>query len=365
MLAVGLSTSAVYLQNTQQAVATAAAAGQVHTDVVATSPTGFTAAASAEVTQALRAVPGVVAASPVVASAGYVETPRPTGVAAQWTPGPARHAVRLQGLDAVTGAGILGPRVRSGDLSALHGDTVALSLSAVRSSGYRIGDRVPLRLGDGSPVVLRLVAVVADVPGADGPSAYLPVDLAAAHSTTGVQAIALSTDPTAATAAAAGIARAVARLADDHPGLTVSAGATGPQTPGTTVNTWAGYLLAVLVTGYALVALVNSAVLTGLSRRRELLSTRLLGARRGALALLVILQSTVLVVAGLLLGLLVAAATLVPFALSTTSRVLPAGSPAVFLLVLAVVAVLSTGAGLLPALGVLRRRPAAVAARLG
>ena len=368
VLAVGLSTSAVYLQNTSQEASATSAAAQLRADALVTSPTGFAAGVGGEVAQALRAVPGVVAASPVVSSAGYVETPRPTGVAAQWTPGPARQAVAVQGLDGVDGAGVLGPEVLDGDLADLRGDTVALSASAVSSSGYRLGGSVPVRLGDGALEALRLVAVVADVPWAAGPSAYVAADLAAAHTTAGVQAVAVSTDPATGTAA---LARAVAALAADHPGLALSGrggaasgGAGAGEASASAVNTWASYLLAALVTGYALVALVNSAVLTGLSRRRELLSTRLLGAGRGALALLVVLQSAVLVAVGAVLGVLVAAATLVPFAWSATSRVLPAGSPALFLLVLAGVAVLSLGAGLLPTLGVLRRRPATVAARL-
>ena len=50
---------------------------------------------------------------------------------------------------------VLNLDVRSGALDRLHGETVALGAERARTAHIRVGDRVPLALGDGTRVRLR------------------------------------------------------------------------------------------------------------------------------------------------------------------------------------------------------------------
>lgn len=84
---------------------------------------------------------------------------------------------------AVPSAGdTLRPRVETGSLAGLTGDTVAVSSAVADARGWRVGDRVPMRLDDGTEARPRLVAITEGPGGYDLlPAVLLPSDRVAGH----------------------------------------------------------------------------------------------------------------------------------------------------------------------------------------
>ena len=69
----------------------------------------------------------------------------------------------------------------SGSLGALHGDTIALGRHLADAAGARVGDRVAVMLGDGTPAHATVVAIYSrDLAFGD---ALLAPELAAGHQT--------------------------------------------------------------------------------------------------------------------------------------------------------------------------------------
>ncbi|MFJ3801591.1 ABC transporter permease [Streptomyces sp. NPDC090088] len=350
MLATGMATALIYLQTTQNQGAQQAFEENLRADLVLTSVTGGVPASLAA---RLDKEPGVAAASAYVPSSGFLE-PSKAALAAYDGKGrkPKGTPVQITGVSA-TGIGrTTAIRAVSGSLSDLTGDTVALPESS--AGGHRIGERIPMRLGDGTKVEPRLVATVGDQRGYG--AALMPAATVAAHTTDG-------TVPQILVAADAG--SDTARLATELTGSTaplpglraadradlVSASAEQNDT-----QTWVAYLLVALVVGYAAIALVNSLVMATGERRREFTLQRLVGATRGQVMRMMTVEALLTALAGLGLGMLVAVATLVPLSQAVLARSTPAGPPSILLAVLAAALVLTVGTTLLTARLALRTR---------
>lgn len=124
-------------------------------------------------------------------------------------------------------------------------------------------------------------------------------------------------------------------------------------------QTWVAYLLVAMVVGYAVIALVNTLVMATAERRREFTLQRLIGATRAQVMRMMTVEALLTAFAGIALGLLVAAATLVPLSYAVLDRALPAGPPSIVITVVAFALVLTLGATLLSARMALRTRPSA------
>ncbi|WP_206784422.1 ABC transporter permease [Amycolatopsis sp. MtRt-6] len=319
MLAVGIATANIYLQTTQEAVSNQAYTEDLRADAVVGSPSGLDPAVLGRV----RALPEVAGASEYVTSTVFVEQPFDSG-----------------GDD--DGRPALG-------VSELTGNAVEVPSTL----GHRVGDTLALRLGDGTPVAVRVTAVVDQRPGFE--KLVLPAELLAPHTTLGLA-------PQLLVRAAPGVdsATLTARLREATAGLPVFVGDRGTliaaHAKGNEVGAWVNYLLVGMIIAYTVISVVNTLVTATVRRRREFGVQRLSGFTRGQVLRMAGVEGGLIATIAVLLGTLVAAGSIVPFCLVVTGSPLPSGPVTIYLAVLAIAVVLSLGAILVPAWAATRGR---------
>ncbi|WP_329578761.1 FtsX-like permease family protein [Kitasatospora sp. NBC_01250] len=245
--------------------------------------------------------------------------------------------------------------VRDGSLSGLAGgtDTVAVDASVADTMKVKVGDRLPLQLGDGTPVRPTVVAVYQRGLGLG--ALVLPRAALAGHVGTGYDSQVLVHDAPGADRAA--VAAALARLGDGAP-LTVTdaAGYAAASDRDQELNTWANTVMAGVLGGFAAVAAANTLVMTVLDRRREVGLLRLSGTTRRQVRGMFRWEALLVATTGLLLGGAIAWVTLVPVARGLTDSA-PYVSPALVLPVAAGVVLLALAATALPGRALLREKP--------
>jgi putative ABC transport system permease protein len=323
MLATGLAISLIYLQTTQNVGAGRAFQDNLRADLVVTSSTG---GLPLSVVETVARQPGVAASSADVPSSGFLQPTEAQlssydGKGAQ----PKGKAVQIQGVSAQGIGATTSIRALSGSLTDLSGNTVVLPESLASGDGYKIGDRVPMRLGDGTDASPTLVATTGEQRGYA--AVLLPASVVVAHTTQGLV-------PQVLVKAAAGtdlgkLTRDLAALDSSQPGLRVTerAAVLDAQQTENDTQTWVAYLLVAMVIGYAVIALINTLVLATAERRREFTLQRLVGATRSQVMRMMTVEALLTALAGIFLGLLVAAATLVPLSMAVLGSPFPAGPP--------------------------------------
>ncbi|MEV0090276.1 FtsX-like permease family protein [Streptomyces sp. NPDC050738] len=333
MLASGVATANLYLQTTQTAVTEKAFTADLHADAVLTSAAGTVAPGLAE---RVRALPGVAAAGAYVASTGFIEKPDGRGAET------GEDGLPLRGVDA------RGTGLTSADTSQLRGNTVVLP----RDTGHRVGEDITLRLGDNSTAQVRVVGTY------DGEAALLPVALLAPHTTGALPQQILVRAKTGAD-----IRPELRRLAAEQPGLQAADrdALISANAEDTATQAWINYLMVGMIVAYTAIAVVNSLVTAVRGRRREFGLQRLSGATSGQILRMVTIESLVVATIGILLGMVAAASTLVPFAHVAADSLLPSGPVWILAGVVASALVLALGASLVPAWRVLRERPVVAA----
>jgi putative ABC transport system permease protein len=298
----------------------------------------------------LRALPGVEAATSVL----------PTKVGALY------REFDGQSFDFLPAVGI-SPRgidrtldldVREGSVAALPADGVAVSVDRARSLGVGVGDPVRLWLGDGELTTLRVVATYASYLGFG--EFVLPRDAVVAHVSVPMDARMLVSYADGADAAA--LDAELAALAEHTPGLNVVERATmqAADAEQARVNSWVNYLMVGVLLAFIAVAAVNSLVMATGERSRELALLRLVGATPRQVTRMIRGEALAVIGFGMLLGLAIAAATLVPFSLAIAETTVPSLPWQVLAGVLAGATVLGLGASELPARNVLRYDPVEV-----
>lgn len=333
MLATGLTTALLYMQTSQQAATGQAYARYLRADLVVSGgagglPLSLGAAASR--------LPGVAAASPLVTSEGFFDVP----------PSSDPHtvdAIPLEGLDGADAGQVTGYPVTAGSLRQLNGDSVAIS-SGYRAPGRDLGDTVSLRFGDNATLRLKIVAVITTPRGY--PTLLLPADLLAAHTTTGLASqVLIATTRHADTAALQNDLRDLAPGAEVTDRAATLAAFSAQQQTGA----WVSYLLIAAVIAYATVSLVSSTVAATRQRRPQLRMLGLIGADRGQVARTVTIEAIMVSLAGVVLGTVVALATLLPFDSALGTPGLPAGSIWIYLTATASAAVITVSTARLSA----------------
>lgn len=342
MLATGMATANIYLQTTTVAVANEAFVDSLRADLVL----------SGDITPGLvdevRAVPGVRAASEFATSVVFVDKPYDSSQSEDGWP--------VQGVSGSAAAQTTAVHPTSGSLTNMTGNTIALPTSQATAMDRGIGDTITMRMGDGAKVTVRIVALYQAREGFE--TLLMPASLVAAHTTSGLpsQIVVRADDP-------ATVAPALTRLAAEHPGLavvdrdTLVSGYAKDQE----IGAWINYLMAGMIIAYTAISVVNSLVMSTSARRREFGLQRLTGATRGQILRMMTVEAGMTTVIGVLLGTVVAFATLVPFTLVTDGSLLPHGPPIIYLAVTAAAAVLTFGATLLSTGIGLRTRPAEAA----
>ncbi|WP_442815399.1 ABC transporter permease [Streptomyces sp. NBC_01324] len=313
------------------------ASDALRADLVVTGPA---AGIPSGVADAVRGVPGVSAATGLLRSS-VVLAHRETG-------DPELDRYPVLGVTADQLSGTLDARVTAGDPARLTGrGTVAVGRDRADELGAGVGDTVRLRLGDGARVRLRVVAVYERSLGLG--EFMLPREALAAHVSAPRDRQVLVRSKDGAGDAASAVRRALAPYA----GLDVRPAAADDVriSPSSSDQDDALTVIGVgVIGGFALLAVVSTLTLITVGRRPEFRLLRLVGAGRGQLLRMRVLETALVTVAGLAVGTAVAAIPLLAFALTATGS-LPYLPPVRFG-VLALAVTLAAAAGtVLPGAG--------------
>ncbi len=326
MLATGLATALLYMQTSQQAATEQAYAQQLRANLVISSPAGgLPLGLAAQVSR----LPGVVA-SPLVTSNGFLNLPPATWAAAG---GP--NPTQLLGLDGATASRVAKYQVTSGSLARLSGDAIAIPASWAKP-GQEVGDTLLLRFGDNTVMQLRIVALFTAQRGY--PLLLLPAALLAPHTTSGLaDQVLVSTAPnTDLTSIKHALSRMAADIQVSSRSETLAAFSAQDQT-----SAWIYYMFIAAVVAYVTVYLTSSTVAATTRRRPQLHMLRQIGASGSQVVLAMTIEGALVAATGIVLGTLVALATLLPFDNAIGAPGLPAGSPLIYLTVTALAGALT------------------------
>ncbi|MCS0603074.1 FtsX-like permease family protein [Streptomyces sp. LP11] len=330
VLLIGIATGTLYMQSTEDHVSRSSYDRNILADYVLDSTTGGFAPG---VVDRVRATDGVRAASELVTSRGLVD--RPDGAADVDLRGVSADGVR-QSLDLPTVAG---------SLTALRGDTVALSDKKAGEYGVKVGDRLPMHLGDGTAVHPVVVALYQDNPKQE--YLTLPAATLAPHTGDGLpHQILVRTEP----GAGAGVHDRLAALAARVPGteLDVSSSLAGRNNQIQQILASANYTIVAMIVGYAAITVVNTLVSVTRKRRAEFGLQRLTGATRRQVLGMLTVEGVLIAIVATVLGTLASATTIVPYSLVKTDSYLPDGSAGIYLAIVGGSLLLVFGATLLP-----------------
>ncbi|WP_413754104.1 ABC transporter permease [Streptomyces sp. R-74717] len=341
ILLTGIATGTLYMQQIEDASNRSAHTGILRADNVLTSETGGLAPGTLD---RVRQVQGVGAASDYVTSTGFVQSPEDAEQTSDGWP--------LQG---VSDAKNLSVQAAAGSFAGLRGNSVALPVEHAASLGRGVGDSLTLRLGDGTPVKVKVAATYR----AEGDAAalLLPAQLLAAHTTDGAASQILvrhaaGSDSTEVTAA-------LSALVKDQPGVKVTdsaalvAGRTEGQQQLATIN----YLVVGMIVGYTAISVVNTLIAATGRRRREFGLQQLTGFTRRQIMTMMSVESVLTAVVGVLLGTVAAAVTLFPYSVAKLDRVVPSVPVWIYLAVVTGAVVITFTATLLPTWRATRIRP--------
>jgi putative ABC transport system permease protein len=242
--------------------------------------------------------------------------------------------------------------VTAGSLADLHGDTIALGARRADAVHARIGDRVPVTLGDGTRSRATVVAIYRRALAFG--DALLAPELVAGHRTSPMLATVLVD-----TAEPAAVARRLQALAPRYPGLRVSdrASLATATDADRETNRWLGPLFVGIIFGFTSIAVVNTLMMIALQRGRELGLLRLVGGTPGQVRSMARWEAGLIIAIGLGLGLAIAATALLPLSHALTGGLRPYVPPGQLALILGVSALLALVALALPTRRVLRSRP--------
>src|SRR3954462_15840857 len=208
--------------------------------------------------------------------------------------------------------------VTAGSLARLHGDTIALGHARANAAHAHVGDRVPIMLGDGTRTHATVVAIYTR--SLRFGDALLAPELAAGHQTSPLLGtILVQTGETAA------VAPRLRALASRYPGLRVSDRASLATATDSDLeaNRWLGPLFVVIIFAFTSIAVVNTLMMIGLQRARELGLLRLVGGTPGQVRSMARWESALIIVIGLGVGLAIAAAALLPLSNALTGSISP------------------------------------------
>jgi putative ABC transport system permease protein len=340
ILALGLVGTVAFAQTTQGHAAMRQARAGLLADRVLVAEAGV----PREVAETVRALPGVTAAT-AVARTGVIAEYRELGDA----------MVQTFGAQGVTPAGLghtMDLGVRAGSLEDLREGTVAVSQLAAETIGATLGERIRLRLGDGTPITPRVVAIYQR--GLGFGHFTFPHATLRGH----------VTDPLDETVLVRLADRAdlgeLARLSGRYPGLLVldRAGFQAAQATEQAQDTWVNLLLLGVLLCYVAVAVANTLVMDVSQRARELALLRLVGTTRRQVLGMLRWEGVIVFLTGSVIGAVIAALTLAALSLGLTDDPVPYVPPLAGAALLAGAAALSMTAILLPGRLVLRTNPA-------
>ncbi|MEU8571663.1 FtsX-like permease family protein [Streptomyces pathocidini] len=295
VLAMAFASTLVFMHTSESHAAAEQLREGLTADHVVTHPGGLPADAAGRAAR----TPGVDAAvgllsTQVLVPAGSGGDRWLQGAAAQGISGSGAELAKVQDLD-----------VREGSLDRLGKDRIAIDETLARSAGVTTGDRIELHLPDGTKARPEVVAVYGRGLGL----AQVTMDRAslAPHVTSAFDSTLL---------VRGGDARALRPLGE----VTDRSGYAAARNVDRELNAWANYVMAAVLGGFAATAAVNTLVMTVLDRRRELGTLRLIGSTRRQVMGMIRWEGLLVSAAGVVLGSVIAAATLIPMTRGLTGQ---------------------------------------------
>lgn len=302
VLAMAFASTLVFLHTSEDHATAGQRSAGIVADHVVSAPVGLPADATARA----GSVRGVAAAVGVLRTGVLV--PRGSGdgawmasESAQGVSGTGRALAAVQDLD-----------VRTGSLDELGRGTAAVDAGVASAVGVKVGDRLRLRLPDGSAAAPKVVAIYGR--GLGLARITLPRAALASHVTSAFDSHVLVRDAEGADPAA--VAAALGPLGE----VAGPGGYAAARDEEGELNAWANAVMAAVLGGFAAVAAANTLVMTVLDRRRELGMLRLIGSTRRQVLGMVRWEALLVVVAGVALGTAIALATLVPMTRGLTGE---------------------------------------------
>ncbi len=347
-LALGTAMALMQLSmlNTVEVTAKEQAATGVVSDYVVTSGT---TGLSTDLAEKVRAVDGVGTVTPVARSQvliTYVEIDKPVS-----------NPFSAQGLEPRDLDRTLDPDVREGSLDELRGDTVALSRIAADTARLDVGDTADVDLGDGTRKELKVVALYGK--GLGFGDVTLPHGMLTEHTANQQDTALLVTGEDGGGGAGGKVESGLADLADGTPGLVVQSpeefGAVeqGEFTQQSSTSLIANALLIL----YVLIAVVNTLVMATTGRSREFGMLRLIGTSKQQTRRMMFLESWVVILTAVVVGIALAIPPAVGAALGTTGQPIPYVEPLAWSGIVVFVALLGWLSISLPTRSALRGRP--------
>ncbi|MEU8702782.1 FtsX-like permease family protein [Streptomyces sp. NPDC048680] len=334
VLAMAFSSTLVFMHTSEDRAIEHQQRDGITADHIVSAPAGL----ASDATERAATTPGVSTAvgllrTSVLVPAGSGGDRWLENAPAQGVIGSGRELAEVQDLD-----------VRTGSLDALAPGTVAIGTTLADSVGLRTGDRLALRLPDGTEASPRIVAVYGR--GLGTGLVTLPATDLRGHVTSPYASDVL----VRATPAAAERLAALGTVTD-------ASGYATAQSRDRELNAWANTVMAAVLGGFAAVAAVNTLVMTVLDRRRELTMLRLVGSTRRQVMGMIRWEALLVTVAGAALGTAIALATLTPMMRGLTGES-PYIPPVLYGSFLAATVGLGLTAALVPARAALSRAAA-------
>ncbi|MCS7481021.1 ABC transporter permease [Umezawaea endophytica] len=348
MLATGLATALIYLQTTS-AGGGSSFADDLTADAAITSQTG---GVPLDVVSRIKGREGVGAVSALVDSTVIFRSGEDADDSAT--------ALGVNG-DGVQGT--LGINPTSGTFADLTGTTVALTTERADRMRHALGDSVQLKMGDGANVDAKLVALYE---GSGEETLLLPADLVAKHTTTGLasQILVGAADGTSEASLVGALQGLISSDQDLRVGDRASLISSGGGGGGEQTGAWVNYLLVGMILAYTVISLVNTLVIATGERRREFALQRLIGATHGQILRMVGVEAVLIALGGIILGALVSAMTLIPFAYAVYDSPWPSGPLWIYLAVIGGASGLTLLSTVLSTTYVLRTPPVEAAATI-
>ncbi|MGW6157488.1 ABC transporter permease [Streptomyces sp. NPDC055144] len=330
VLAMAFSSVLVFMHTSEDRVASDQQKAGITADHIVTADAGL---APDAVRQAAH-TPGVTSAvgllrTSVLVPAGSGGDRRLESASAQGVTGTARDLARVQDLD-----------VQDGTLTLRPGQ-IALDANLARTARVSVGDRLEIRLPDGTEAAPEVAATYGRGLGLS--QVTLPGADLAGHVTTSFDTELWTKGGTPTPDSLAPLGTALDR--GDY---------TTAQSLDRELNAWANTVMAAVLGGFAAVAAVNTLVMTVLDRRRELGTLRLIGSTHRQVMRMIRWEALLVALAGIGLGTGIAVATLVPMMNGLTGQS-PYIPPLVYGSFAGSVLVLGLAATALPARAALRR----------
>ncbi|MFC4120485.1 ABC transporter permease [Nonomuraea zeae] len=256
------------------------------------------------------------------------------------------QGVEPAGLKATMDLGVL-----EGDLGALRGESVALSRLAAGTVGAKAGQSVDLRLGDGTAVRARVVAIYEK--GLGFGDVTLPHDLAIRHTTDRLDSWMLVKAAGGEPALRQALARhPTAQLADRE-------SFTAAQS-GDSADSAVSLLLNAVLLGYIAIAVVNTLVMATVARVREFAMLRLIGAGRDQVRSMVRGEARIITVSAVLIGTLAALPALVGISIAVSRWPVPSIPPLAYAGIVAAAVLVAWPSIMISARVAMRQRPVEV-----